>query len=92
YFKSRSLSNNRRNVWFAEFWEENFGCNPKKCTGMKVLHHCLSTWFRNYTVAERVLLCLGGKEVHHVDIGLDLFEDSVFIVVEKINGDIRHKR
>ncbi|XP_067349412.1 glutamate receptor, metabotropic 8b isoform X2 [Channa argus] len=43
YFKSRSLSNNRRNVWFAEFWEENFGCklgmhgkrpgSPKKCTG-----------------------------------------------------------
>ncbi|KAF3843914.1 hypothetical protein F7725_015962 [Dissostichus mawsoni] len=26
YFKSRSLSNNRRNVWFAEFWEENFVC------------------------------------------------------------------
>lgn len=45
YFKSRSLSNNRRNVWFAEFWEENFGCklgmhgkrpgSPKKCTGRK---------------------------------------------------------
>uniref|UniRef100_A0A672REB9 Metabotropic glutamate receptor 8-like n=1 Tax=Sinocyclocheilus grahami TaxID=75366 RepID=A0A672REB9_SINGR len=45
YFKSRSLSNNRRNVWFAEFWEENFGCklgmhgkrpgSPKKCTGLE---------------------------------------------------------
>lgn len=58
----------------------------------KVLHYCLPTWFRNYTVTERVLLCLGGKAVHHADIGLDLFEDSVFIVVEKINGDIRHKR
>lgn len=43
YFKSRSLSNNRRNIWFAEFWEENFGCklgmhgkrlgSSKKCTG-----------------------------------------------------------
>uniref|UniRef100_A0A9J7YQ92 Glutamate metabotropic receptor 8 n=1 Tax=Cyprinus carpio carpio TaxID=630221 RepID=A0A9J7YQ92_CYPCA len=43
YFRSRSLSNNRRNVWFAEFWEENFGCklgmhgkrpgSLKKCTG-----------------------------------------------------------
>uniref|UniRef100_UPI003AACD48C metabotropic glutamate receptor 8-like n=1 Tax=Centroberyx gerrardi TaxID=166262 RepID=UPI003AACD48C len=42
YFRSRSLSNNRRNVWFAEFWEENFNCklgmhgkrpgSPKKCT------------------------------------------------------------
>ncbi|XP_069575255.1 metabotropic glutamate receptor 8-like [Brachyistius frenatus] len=45
YFKSRSLSNNRRNVWFAEFWEENFVCklgmhgkrpgSPKKCTGLE---------------------------------------------------------
>ncbi|KAJ6656217.1 hypothetical protein lerEdw1_004048 [Lerista edwardsae] len=43
YFRSRTLDNNRRNVWFAEFWEENFGCklgshgkrnsNIKKCTG-----------------------------------------------------------
>ncbi|KAF2974551.1 hypothetical protein EK904_001418 [Melospiza melodia maxima] len=42
YFRSRTLANNRRNVWFAEFWEENFGCklgshgkrnsNIKKCT------------------------------------------------------------
>ncbi|XP_041967028.1 metabotropic glutamate receptor 8-like isoform X2 [Alosa sapidissima] len=45
YFKSRSLSNNRRNVWFAEFWEENFECklgmhakrpgSLKKCTGLE---------------------------------------------------------
>ncbi|CAL8358190.1 unnamed protein product [Lota lota] len=45
YFRSRSLSNNRRNIWFAEFWEENFGCklgmhgkkpgSPKKCTGLE---------------------------------------------------------
>ncbi|XP_038873980.1 metabotropic glutamate receptor 8-like isoform X2 [Salvelinus namaycush] len=45
YFRSRSLSNNRRNVWFAEFWEENFACklgmhgkrpgSPKKCTGLE---------------------------------------------------------
>ncbi|XP_037109737.1 metabotropic glutamate receptor 8-like isoform X1 [Syngnathus acus] len=43
YFKSRSLANNRRNVWFGEFWEENFGCKlgthgkktgaARKCTG-----------------------------------------------------------
>ncbi|GAB1290609.1 Glutamate receptor, metabotropic 8 [Apodemus speciosus] len=42
YFRSRTLANNRRNVWFAEFWEENFGCklgshgkrnsHIKKCT------------------------------------------------------------
>ncbi|XP_022522297.2 glutamate receptor, metabotropic 8a [Astyanax mexicanus] len=45
YFRSRSLSNNRRNVWFAEFWEENFNCklgmhakrpwSNKKCTGLE---------------------------------------------------------
>ncbi len=64
--------------------------SPKKCTGMR--RFCITVsqaWFRNYTVTERVLLCLGGKAVHHADIGLDFFEDSVFIVVEKINGDIR---
>ncbi|XP_011851320.1 PREDICTED: metabotropic glutamate receptor 8 isoform X1 [Mandrillus leucophaeus] len=45
YFRSRTLANNRRNVWFAEFWEENFGCklgshgkrnsHIKKCTGLE---------------------------------------------------------
>ncbi|XP_045420790.1 metabotropic glutamate receptor 8 isoform X3 [Lemur catta] len=45
YFRSRTLANNRRNVWFAEFWEENFGCklgshgkrnsHVKKCTGLE---------------------------------------------------------
>uniref|UniRef100_A0A8C4RNW7 Glutamate receptor, metabotropic 8a n=1 Tax=Erpetoichthys calabaricus TaxID=27687 RepID=A0A8C4RNW7_ERPCA len=45
FFRSRTLANNRRNVWFAEFWEENFGCklgshgkrvgNLKKCTGLE---------------------------------------------------------
>ncbi|XP_071984431.1 metabotropic glutamate receptor 7 [Engystomops pustulosus] len=44
YFKSRILENNRRNVWFAEYWEENFNCKltitgskkedtDRKCTG-----------------------------------------------------------
>lgn len=43
YFSSRTLDNNRRNIWFAEFWEENFHCklsrhalrkgsSIKKCT------------------------------------------------------------
>lgn len=58
----------------------------------KVLQYCLLTWIRNYTVTVRVLFCLGGKTVHHADIGLDLFEDSVFLVVENINVDIRNKR
>lgn len=43
YFRSRIFVNNRRNVWFVEFWEENFGCKLglygkrnsyiKKCIG-----------------------------------------------------------
>ncbi|XP_038638324.1 metabotropic glutamate receptor 6-like isoform X2 [Scyliorhinus canicula] len=44
YFTSRSLQNNRRNIWFAEFWEDDFTCkltlprglqdsDIKKCTG-----------------------------------------------------------
>uniref|UniRef100_A0A3B3QM30 Glutamate receptor, metabotropic 6a n=1 Tax=Paramormyrops kingsleyae TaxID=1676925 RepID=A0A3B3QM30_9TELE len=44
YFTSRSLENNRRNIWFAEFWEDDFRCkltrpgikldsDKKKCTG-----------------------------------------------------------
>lgn len=43
YFMSRTLENNRRNVWFAEYWEENFNCklmssskkddSSRKCTG-----------------------------------------------------------
>lgn len=46
YFISRTLENNRRNIWFAEFWENNFNCklsrHPlkkgsgiKKCTSKK---------------------------------------------------------
>ncbi|XP_076124393.1 metabotropic glutamate receptor 6-like [Alosa pseudoharengus] len=44
YFTTRSLENNRRNIWFAEFWEEDFRCKmtrpggklgtgQRKCTG-----------------------------------------------------------
>ncbi|XP_015196758.1 glutamate receptor, metabotropic 6a isoform X1 [Lepisosteus oculatus] len=44
YFTTRSLENNRRNIWFAEFWEDDFKCKltrpgiklengRKKCTG-----------------------------------------------------------
>ncbi|XP_078520264.1 metabotropic glutamate receptor 6-like [Lissotriton helveticus] len=44
YFMSRSLENNRRNIYFAEFWEDDFQCkltrlgakpdgSVRKCTG-----------------------------------------------------------
>ncbi|TNM86959.1 hypothetical protein fugu_007189 [Takifugu bimaculatus] len=45
YFTGLTLENNRRNVWFAEFWEENFDCRllssskredtSRKCTGQE---------------------------------------------------------
>ncbi|XP_035486165.2 metabotropic glutamate receptor 4-like isoform X2 [Scophthalmus maximus] len=40
YFISRTLENNRRNIWFAEFWETNFNCKlsrhaVKKGSGLK---------------------------------------------------------
>ncbi|XP_064154948.1 metabotropic glutamate receptor 4-like [Anguilla rostrata] len=40
YFISRTLDNNRRNIWFAEFWEDNFHCKLsrhalKKGSGIK---------------------------------------------------------
>ncbi|XP_067361774.1 metabotropic glutamate receptor 4-like isoform X2 [Channa argus] len=40
YFISRTLENNRRNIWFAEFWENNFNCKlsrhaVKKGSGLK---------------------------------------------------------
>uniref|UniRef100_A0A3P9DL46 Glutamate metabotropic receptor 4 n=1 Tax=Maylandia zebra TaxID=106582 RepID=A0A3P9DL46_9CICH len=40
YFISRTLENNRRNIWFAEFWENNFQCKlsrhaMKKGSGIK---------------------------------------------------------
>ncbi|XP_033825915.2 metabotropic glutamate receptor 7-like [Periophthalmus magnuspinnatus] len=45
YFTGLTLENNRRNVWFAEFWEENFNCRllsaskkedtSRKCTGQE---------------------------------------------------------
>lgn len=49
YFTSRTLENNRRNVWFAEYWEENFDCKlmssskkedtSRKCTGIIHIAH-----------------------------------------------------
>lgn len=49
YFNSRTLENNRRNIWFAEFWENNFQCKLsrhavkkgsgiKKCTSERALN------------------------------------------------------
>uniref|UniRef100_A0A3P9IJY5 G-protein coupled receptors family 3 profile domain-containing protein n=1 Tax=Oryzias latipes TaxID=8090 RepID=A0A3P9IJY5_ORYLA len=53
YFTSRTLENNRRNVWFAEYWEENFNCklmssskkddSSRKCTGENPAVHTESS-------------------------------------------------
>uniref|UniRef100_A0AAV2M6W9 Receptor ligand binding region domain-containing protein n=1 Tax=Knipowitschia caucasica TaxID=637954 RepID=A0AAV2M6W9_KNICA len=46
YFISRTLENNRRNIWFAEFWENNFSCKlsrhaVKKGSGLKKCTRCI---------------------------------------------------
>ncbi|KTG44586.1 hypothetical protein cypCar_00000616 [Cyprinus carpio] len=51
YFTTRSLENNRRNIWFAEFWEDDFKCKLtrpgirgnsglRKCTGKEIAPNC----------------------------------------------------
>ncbi|CAB1446622.1 unnamed protein product [Pleuronectes platessa] len=79
YFRSRSLSNNRRNVWFAEFWEENFNCklgmhgkrtgSLKKCTGKTLLVDLfLHLDKKKLGVDDKPPLLLGfGKQQHGVD-------------------------
>ncbi|NWZ86243.1 GRM7 protein, partial [Poecile atricapillus] len=55
YFTSRTLENNRRNVWFAEYWEENFNCKltitgskkedtDRKCTGNSPFPCAVPMW------------------------------------------------
>lgn len=56
YFISRTLENNRRNIWFAEFWENNFNCKlsrhaVKKGSGLK---KCTSKIFSCW---EKAILC-----------------------------------
>lgn len=51
YFISRTLENNRRNIWFAEFWENNFSCKlsrhaVKKGSGLR---KCTSKTLYCYT-------------------------------------------
>lgn len=50
--------------------------SPKKCTGMR--RFCIAVFQPGLEIVTvRVLFCPGGKAVHHADIELDLFEDSV---------------
>lgn len=54
YFISRTLENNRRNIWFAEFWENNFSCKlsrhaVKKGSGLKkCTSKIFSCWGKSY--------------------------------------------
>nr|XP_049578306.1 metabotropic glutamate receptor 8-like isoform X1 [Syngnathus scovelli]XP_049578307.1 metabotropic glutamate receptor 8-like isoform X1 [Syngnathus scovelli] len=89
YFKSRSLANNRRNVWFAEFWEENFGCKlwthgkktgaARKCTG------------RRHLLADRGITSAAERSVAHPSTG----RQSVPIVPagsEKVGRDSSYEQ
>ncbi|KAL8178924.1 UNVERIFIED_CONTAM: Metabotropic glutamate receptor 4 [Gekko kuhli] len=60
YFSSRTLDNNRRNIWFAEFWEDNFHC--------KLSRHALkkgSAIKKCTTYNKKKLYCLTGH-VHEL--------------------------
>ncbi|XP_074188915.1 metabotropic glutamate receptor 4 isoform X2 [Rhinolophus sinicus] len=48
YFSSRTLDNNRRNIWFAEFWEDNFHCKLSRHALKKGSH------FKKCTNRERI--------------------------------------
>lgn len=70
YFISRTLENNRRNIWFAEFWENNFSCKlsrhaVKKGTGLK---KCTSKTKNPRQTSICLLLCsnLYPKQKHSV--------------------------
>lgn len=74
YFTSRTLENNRRNIWFAEFWENNFQCKLsrhavkkgsgiKKCTSERTLNGRAASYMPKRTnryTHVRVCMCVPG--------------------------------
>lgn len=73
YFTSRTLENNRRNVWFAEYWEENFNCklmssskkdeNSRKCTG-ELFVCCTRLCMHNGEIQQGEIFSLEGTVKH----------------------------
>lgn len=78
YFMSRSLENNRRNIWFAEFWEDDFRCKltrpgikldpeKKKCTGAATPEgyrtSCESSLSNTYLLCDIVCIPAGEERI-----------------------------
>ncbi|KAM9584631.1 metabotropic glutamate receptor 6-like [Morphnus guianensis] len=54
YFTSRSLENNRRNLWFHEFWEDDFNCRLPHSEPHGEPHGGPGTPIRKCTGRERI--------------------------------------
>ncbi|XP_062398020.1 metabotropic glutamate receptor 4-like [Sardina pilchardus] len=76
YFISRTLDNNRRNIWFAEFWEDNFQC--------KLSRHALKkgSGIKKCTNHERI-----GKDSHYEQEGKVQFViDAVYAMAHALHN------
>uniref|UniRef100_A0A3Q1ES59 Glutamate receptor, metabotropic 4 n=1 Tax=Acanthochromis polyacanthus TaxID=80966 RepID=A0A3Q1ES59_9TELE len=76
YFISRTLENNRRNIWFAEFWENNFSC--------KLSRHAVKkgSGLRKCTNQERI-----GKDSHYEQEGKVQFViDAVYSMAHALHN------
>uniref|UniRef100_A0AAY4CDY0 G-protein coupled receptors family 3 profile domain-containing protein n=1 Tax=Denticeps clupeoides TaxID=299321 RepID=A0AAY4CDY0_9TELE len=76
YFISRTLENNRRNIWFAEFWEDNFQC--------KLSRHALKkgSGIKKCTNHERI-----GKDSHYEQEGKVQFViDAVYSMAHALHN------
>ncbi|KAH0628910.1 hypothetical protein JD844_010545 [Phrynosoma platyrhinos] len=81
YFTTRSLENNRRNLWFAEYWEEDFKCKltrpgmqpeegTRKCTAAdRVLDDLALPWESDFSEwckeSERALTKMKDQKTFH---------------------------
>lgn len=70
YFMSRTLENNRRNIWFAEFWENNFNCKLSRHAVKKGLKKCTSKIFSCWRKAFQCSLCFSFWQAENT---LDVF-------------------
>uniref|UniRef100_A0A3P9KTX9 Glutamate receptor, metabotropic 4 n=1 Tax=Oryzias latipes TaxID=8090 RepID=A0A3P9KTX9_ORYLA len=76
YFISRTLENNRRNIWFAEFWENNFNCTLSRRAAKKGSGH------KKCTNQERI-----GKDSHYEQEGkVQFVVDAVYAMAHALHN------
>ncbi|CAB1429579.1 unnamed protein product [Pleuronectes platessa] len=71
YFISRTLENNRRNIWFAEFWENNFQCKLSRHAGEeRIWHQKMHNSFSTFSpvTEEFDLVTNPGSTMMHLDL------------------------